>query len=450
MVTTGVSSPAGPPAVSPVDPYAFEPRHRIPAIVLLIVTVLGLAGAGVVARRTTAGIATQRAARRALPPNLPLPAVDDFGRPDTVRLGRAASGQPWVQLRGRWGIRDGRAVLLRPAAGEPSLALLRTGAPGGTVTLDAANPVAGAGLAFRCRNARNCWFLEAVPEYGTWNILRTVDGRRQKIANLGVVPVAPGTLVSVAMAPERLTFFVDGTEVRRVDDSALGGDRAVGLVAEPGPSAEAAEWGAIRLQPAPPVGVAPESSATLIDRFDGPDSPGSLGAGWTTLAGSFGIDRGRAVLERGASPIAVSLRDTGSADGIVEASLASDAPSAGLAFRCRDARNCWYVVAIPYYAAWNVYRLERGVQTFVAALELAPVGPGTTVAVRLAGPRMDFYVDGQRYRTIRSSFLAGETRAGIVRKEETRVRQARWRLFMTAPSEAFAPPRQNDPAILLP
>ena len=87
---------------------------------------------------------------------------------------------------------------------------------------------------------------------------------------------------------------------------------------------------------------------------------------------------------------------------------------------------------------------------FVGALELAPVGPGTTVAVRLQGPRMDFYVDGQRYRTIRSSFLQGETRAGLVRKEETRVRQARWRLFMAAPSEAFAPPRQNDPAILLP
>ena len=81
---------------------------------------------------------------------------------DAVRLGRAQSGQSWVQLGGLWAIRDGRAVLLRPAARGTSLALLRTGAPGGTVTLDAANPVSGAGLAFRCRNLRNCWFLEAV------------------------------------------------------------------------------------------------------------------------------------------------------------------------------------------------------------------------------------------------------------------------------------------------
>ena len=98
MVTTGVSSTAGPPTASPGDPYALEARHRIPAVLLLIVVVLGLAGAGVVARRTTAGIAEQRAAERALPPNLPLPAVDDFRRADAVRLGRAQSGQPWVQL----------------------------------------------------------------------------------------------------------------------------------------------------------------------------------------------------------------------------------------------------------------------------------------------------------------------------------------------------------------
>lgn len=450
MVTTGVSSTTGPPTASPVDPYALEPRHRLPAVLLLLVTMLGLAGAGLVARHATEGIAEQREARRALPPNFPLLAVDDFGRADAPTLGRAASGQSWVQIRGRWGVRDGRAVLLRSARGEPNLALLRTGAPGGTVTLDAAAPAAGAGLAFRCRNARNCWFLEAVPEFGTWNVVRTVDGRREKVANLGVVPIAPGTLVSVAMTPERLTFFVNGAEVRRIDDAALGGDRAVGLVAEPDASAGSAQWGAIRLRPAPPIGIVPESSATVIDRFDGPDAPGSLGPEWDTLSGSFGIDRGRAVLERGASPIAVSLRETGRADGILEVSLASDAPSAGLAFRCRDARNCWYVVAIPYYAAWNVYRLERGVPTFVGALELAPVGPGSTVAVRLRGPRMDFYVDGQRYRTIRSSFLQEETRAGIVRKDESRVRQARWRLFLAAPSEAFAPPRQNEPAILLP
>ena len=182
------------PATRPMAGLIPDSRADRAESVLLIVIVLGLAGAGVVARRTTAGIAEQREAKRALPPNLPLPAVDDFRRADAVRLGRAQSGQSWVQLGGLWAIRDGRAVLLRPAARGTSLALLRTGAPGGTVTLDAANPVSGAGLAFRCRNLRNCWFLEAVPEYGTWNVVRVVDGRRTKVANLGVVPIAPGKI----------------------------------------------------------------------------------------------------------------------------------------------------------------------------------------------------------------------------------------------------------------
>lgn len=450
MVAAGVSGGPVSSPHAPTDPYALEARHRIPAIILLVVTVLGLAGAGLVAHRATEGIAVQRAARRALPPNFPLAAVDEFDRPDGDGLGRAASGQRWRPVRGRWGVRDGQAALLIAANGEPSLALLPTAAPGGTVTAEVSTPAAGSGLAFRCRNARNCWYLEVVPQYGTWNVVRVVDGRRTKVADLGVVPVAPGTEVSVAMTPDRLTFFIDGAEVRRIEDPALGGDRGVGIVVEPGERAAGARWGAIRLRPAPAIGIAPETRATVIDRFDGADSFGSLGAGWDTLAGSFGISRRRAVLERGADPIAVSLRETGRADGILEASLASDAPSAGLAFRCRDARNCWYVVAIPYYAAWNVYRLERGRPTFVTALELAPIGPGSTVSVRLQGPRMDFYVDGQRYRTIRSTFLQDETRAGLVRKAESRVRQARWRLFMAAPLDAFAPPRQNDPAIVLP
>ena len=116
----------------------------------------------------------------------------------------------------------------RPGRTHGGLTMSATPGTGGTVGI-VANPVSGAGLAFRCRNLRNCWFLEAVPEYGTWNVVRTVDGRRTKVANLGVVPIAPGTLVSVAMTPARLTFFVNGAEVRRVDDPALGGDRAVGL-----------------------------------------------------------------------------------------------------------------------------------------------------------------------------------------------------------------------------
>ena len=53
-----------------------------------------------------------------------------------MQFGRAQSGQPWVQLGGLWATRDGHAVLLRRAAKGTSLALLRTGAPGGTVTLD--------------------------------------------------------------------------------------------------------------------------------------------------------------------------------------------------------------------------------------------------------------------------------------------------------------------------
>jgi hypothetical protein len=55
--------------------------------------------------------------------------------------------------------------------------------------------VNGAGIAFRCRDAGNCWWVQAVPAFHTWNIIRMVDGHAALMGNLGRASVESGTRI---------------------------------------------------------------------------------------------------------------------------------------------------------------------------------------------------------------------------------------------------------------
>jgi hypothetical protein len=182
-----------------------------------------------------------------VPPTL---IVDDFERPDAARLGNATTGQRWVQPRGSWAVRDGEATITRSAARGFDLALVRGGAADGTVEAELGRVRAGAGIAFRCRGPGNCWRLEAVPRFGTWNVIKVVRNRSIVLGNLGTVPVDEGTSVRVDMDGPRLRFFVNGVLHRSFRDPTHEGVAGVGLASTAEPGARGTTWRAFRSTPA--------------------------------------------------------------------------------------------------------------------------------------------------------------------------------------------------------
>jgi hypothetical protein len=180
----------------------------------------------------------------------PSTVIDDFTRVDsTSSLGTAGTGQPWGARRGVWGIDAGAAYVARSIPRGVDLALVRGGAADGSVEVAVTTMRAGAGLAFRCRGPGNCWRIEAVPRFGTWNVLRVVRNQEHVVTNLGTVPVVSGTTVGVEMAGSRLRFLVNGQVRKVVRDPALHQVAGVGLAIVAGSEASGARWDRFRSRP---------------------------------------------------------------------------------------------------------------------------------------------------------------------------------------------------------
>lgn len=116
--------------------------------------------------------------------------------------------------------------------------------------------VAGAGVAFRCRDLGNCWWVQAVPVFRTWNITRVVDGDVSFMGNLGSASVDSGTTIEVKSRGDRLTFSVDGVPRRTIVDGSLRRATGAGLMMAAG---YFGPWPALLRLPV----------AALTDRFDG-------------------------------------------------------------------------------------------------------------------------------------------------------------------------------------
>jgi hypothetical protein len=189
------------------------------------------------------------------PPSL---VVDDFARPDTASgLGTATTGQRWHSRRGVWAVRDRAATVVRSSGQGFDLAVVRGGAADGTVEAELGTVRPGAGIAFRCRGPGNCWRLEAVPRFGTWNVVKVVRNRAVVLDNLGTVPVASGTTVRVEMDGPRLRFSVNGILQRSIRDVTHQTVAGVGLAVTTEPQAEGATWRSFRSTPAE---TAPETT----------------------------------------------------------------------------------------------------------------------------------------------------------------------------------------------
>jgi hypothetical protein len=210
----------------------------------VVAIALGFVVIGLIFREATTGLHPKTAP--VVPRTQPLrdarDADDGFERTRTRGLGRSETGQPWRSVRGVWGIRDGQARLLDPAPAGPSLALVTVGIGIRSVEVRAAAIARGMGLAFRCQGVANCWRVEAVPSFGTWNVVKVVGGDEQVMGNLGTVAVDAGTVIGVEQEGRRLRFTVNGELVRTIVDGALRDAPRAGLSMRAGGSARSAAW----------------------------------------------------------------------------------------------------------------------------------------------------------------------------------------------------------------
>ncbi len=370
---------------------------------------------------------------------VPVPGAHDrFARADDVRsLGSAPSGQVWHAAAGNWGIASKTARVFVPADG-PSLATVSVGVPDGRVEVRFARIAPGAGLAFRCRNAANCWRVEVVPQLGTWNIVKSVRNKETTVGNLGTVPVADGTDVAVDMTGSQLTFSVDGKNVKTIDDKDLVFEIRAGLSLREPSSAAIARWSAFDMTPRHEPGILSRSDATVYDDFsrarvaDLGTTP--TGQPWRSISGRWSVEPGMAAPSSPASGRpSLALVDLGAADGIVQATFLAPQNRSGLAFRCRDLDNCWQVEAVLGYGTWNVFRTVDGKVKALGNLGIVSNAPETTVSVKMAGDQLTFYVDGVKQRTITDAALSTEQGAGLVVEPGQFAAATRWSAFAARP-----------------
>lgn len=420
-------------------------EHRVLAIALLAFAVVGLGILGVALGSVTEGTRVQKQVTAKLPTFAELPpgARDDFARPDDAgSLGRATTAQVWHTFRGVWGVAAGRAYAAQPAATGPSLATLAVGRPDGSVQVTAARMASGLGLAFRCRGPRNCWTVEAAPEFGTWNVVKVVKGRTSALGNLGTAAVADGTRIRVDLDGDRLTFFVDGKRLRTITDAALRDEARAGLVLREAAGA-AGRWAGFEVSPPPPKGLLAPTQATVRDDFHRADSATGLGAAptgqvWRPVSGVWGIKHDLAYVPQPVfGKASLALVDVGNADGIVQATGEAMPAGTGIAFRCRDLDNCWLLEAVPGFGTWNLLRVVDGGVTPRGNIGTASAAAGTTISVEMRGDRLTFYVDGQKRKTITDRALRTERGAGLLAAGGANAAAlARWSSFAAGPAVA--------------
>lgn len=153
-----------------------------------------------------------------------------------------------------------------------------------------------------------------------------------------------------------------------------------------------------------------------FDRIDSADELGDADGGrWQAVAGTWGVQAGRAVLVRPAPgrPVHLAVVDPGTANVTVSATATGMAPGWALVFRYRGPSDHWLLVAAPGFGTWNVVAVEGGQRRQVANLGLAPTAAGTRATVQLRGDQVKVFLAGRFHRALTAPADAGATGVGI-------------------------------------
>ena len=419
-------------------PVSADARRRDGAVLLAMV-VMGLFAVGLLLDSVTTQTAKAKAPSTGTTPIdggvlAPDPGIDDaFDRADsTVSLGSTATGAQWQPTGGAWGV-NLRQAYVAQAGKSVAIATLRGGTADGRVSVTAAKMAPGFGLVFRCRSALNCWRVEAVPQFGTWNVIKIENGNETKVADLGTVSVADGTEIAVDMNGSVLTFFINGERVTAVDDATFKDDDAAGLSLREPASAPIARWSKFAVAVVKGAGIVDVAKATFYDRFDRGDGE-VLGEPWNAVKGKWAVKSKRAqVTESVTLGANLALVEAASADGIVQATIYRPQQTIGIAFRCQDASNCWRIEAAVGFGTWNVTKVVNGTVTKVGTLGIQPTSAGTTVSVQLTGNQAIAYINGVEALKFDVNELSDETGVGLVVETDPLATTAKWSEFIVAP-----------------
>jgi hypothetical protein len=227
-----------------------EPRpkawRRAALVALVIALFAGIAVVGIVVGKrrpaTTANAKPSSSAALRSDYNGLQPVFDDFNRPDSsASLGSTPTGTQWHAVKGTWGIKGGSAYIAKAADHGRSMAVLPGRTGDGVLTLTFPAVAADAGLLFRYANPFNYWAVVAVPKYGTFNVLKVVNGKLHKLGGLEQSGARNGTSVSVHMSGSVLDFYVDGVLRRTVHDDDLETASSCGFAAG-GKQARTVRW----------------------------------------------------------------------------------------------------------------------------------------------------------------------------------------------------------------
>ncbi len=134
-------------------------------------------------------------------------ALDEFDGDGPV----GETGVSWSVLGPPFERRVGAAVVPAEPFGATSMLLLDTGWSDGTAGATLRSPAAGTGLVFRAHDVFNHWTVIAAPDFGTWNLVLTVDGEVTRVEPLGLTAVEPGTRVAVSLIGPTIRISIDGT-----------------------------------------------------------------------------------------------------------------------------------------------------------------------------------------------------------------------------------------------
>lgn len=146
------------------------------------------------------------------------PVRNDFDRATGTGLGRATTGQRWAEVGGQWGVRQEDAVLVSQPGLKPAIATVDVGSGDGWVQITGSTFPTGMGMVFRYVDPSNYWWIDAVPEFGVFNVFKVVKGLVVKVTNTRTITFGNGSTLGVRLAGEEISLFVNGRPTPLVVD----------------------------------------------------------------------------------------------------------------------------------------------------------------------------------------------------------------------------------------
>lgn len=181
-------------------------------------------------------------------------AIDMFDRADG-KLGVSGSGDTWSMQNGTWAVVGGQAAVTDKAADRRTLATIDTGAADGSLDVVLAVVRPQCGVVFRMRGPVDYLALLAVPDLGTWNLVRVGLSGPVAIGNIGQAPVKDGTRVHVELSGADVTVAVGNARRQFVVPELIGATKAGLVCGGPLENAQAARFTDFVYLPAASVGA---------------------------------------------------------------------------------------------------------------------------------------------------------------------------------------------------